>query len=716
MATRHTRAMLMAGAATLSLSAAAFASEFGTIFVFGDRLTDAGQYVDSRTVFSDQSADEIETDGRGRFTNLQSDGNTGHTWSTLVSRNFGLGDTHPNQPQSLPNSPPVETGTNYAAGFNNAEEVLASINGTPRISGIIYSNGSEERIVPGTDGVSVLKDADRRALLADSLVMVNGGLLDVRLLANVERDLDGSIDLELSGLEQDVREQRAVAHDAADDISRGATLLSDAGAGLVVVTNLMDSGKTPEVPGDFSIIEEALDEVEAEIEELRSDFPGVDFTALEAEMRAPFEAMLANPEIIGEVRSNATDLYNARLASNLDGKSNIVVIDQNALYQEILDNPQRFGLSADTNPGIDCFTDDVLYPCNATNAPLADQLFLNGLDITTTFHEMYADQITGVINAPVQVSGLPFTAIASGREVANAGRSQVTPERIARAGWAPFVSAGIGSSTWNELSGEGKHGSQRISGVGGVTYSFGNGIAVGAAAGYQNTSQAMSGTTIEIEGTSIYGSVFAGADVGHFFGNASVTVGSVDYDSVMRQTKIGNATFENTGQTDGSVFGASVEVGARALTSNMIAAGPIASLDHWSADIGAYNEDGWAATGVNYDTALNASSTRASIGVFLEGGDLEYEPMPALFRVKALYTRELNTDTLDVTARAQTMPNNTFTRKGRGAQPDSLNIGAQLSYDFGPAIASLNYDVRVGESDDHSGSIDISIPLGGSFD
>jgi outer membrane lipase/esterase len=326
---------------------------------------------------------------------------------------------------------------------------------------------------------------------------------------------------------------------------------------------------------------------------------------------------------------------------------------------------------------------------------------------------MYAAQVSGVINAPVQVSGLPFTAIASGREVANSGLSQVTPERIARKGWAPFVSAGIGSSTWNSLSGEGLHGSQRFSGVGGVTYSFGNGVAVGAAGGYQNTSRAMSGTTIEIEGTNVYGTVFAGADIGSVFGNASLTLGSVDYDRVVRQTKIGNATFENTGQTDGSVYGASFEIGARAISTDMLSAGPIASLDHWSADVGAYNEDGWAATGVDYDTDLNGSSTRASVGLFLEGGDLDYEAMPTVFRVKALYTRELDTDPLNVTARAQSSPDNSFTREGRSAQADSLTIGAQLLYNFGPAIASLNYDVRIGEADDHSGSIDISFPLGG---
>ena len=80
-----------------------------------------------------------------------------------------------------------------------------------------------------------------------------------------------------------------------------------------------------------------------------------------------------------------------------------------------------------------------------------------------------------------------------------------------------------------------------------------------------------------------------------------------------------------------------MEVGYRALRADLLSAGPIASIEHWSADVGSYNENGWAATAVDFDSDLDGSSTRASVGVFLEGGDLDYE-IPTVFRVKALYT------------------------------------------------------------------------------
>lgn len=713
MKTSPTRAILLAGAATLSLSVAAYASEFSRVIVFGDRLVDAGQYVDSDTVFSDNPDEEVTTDGRGRFTNRGADGNTGHTWATLVSRNLGHGDTNPNQPQTLPNSPPVTRGTNYAAGFNDSADILDSINGTSVINGIRYSNGSEVRTVFGTTAPGLLNDPDREGWAVNSIVLMTGGARDIRSLADLDFEFDGSVTLSRSGLAEDQDEIEAVADTAADRISTGAILLRDAGAGLVVVTNLIDVGAIPEAEGDAARVSVAIDAVRQQFAILRAQNPGVDFDALEAEALAPYQRILANPEVVAETRTAGTDRYNAELANSLDGQDNIILIDQNALFAEIQANPARFGLSEDLNARTDCLSDTVLQPCNQVDGGVSDHLFENGLDLTTTAHAMLAQQVSSVISAPVQVSGLPFTAIASGREVANAGLAQVSAERIERKGWAPFVSAGIGSSTWNDISGEGRHGSLRLTGVAGATYHLGNGFSVGAAASYQDISNSLSGTNIEIEGSSVYGTVFAGADIGNLFGTASVTVGSVDYDDVNRVTQIGAATIQNSGETDGDVFGASLEVGYRALKSESISAGPIASIDHWSADIGAYDEGGWAATAVNFDSDIDGDSTRASLGLFLEGGDLNDESIPAVFRVKALYTREFDSDPITVSARTQTSPNNRFSREGRGAQEDSLTIGAQLTYDFGPVIGSLNYNVRVGEADDHSGSIDFSVPLGG---
>lgn len=712
----HTRTALMAGVATLSLTSAVLASEFSNFLVFGDRQLDAGQFVDDLTVFPEDPDAKIETDGRGRFTNRDADGNTGHTWSTRVSRTLGHGDTHPSQPQTLDNSPPVKTGTNFAAGFFSSLDVLQSVSGFPVMSGIIYEKDGETRSVEGTSRAGLLTDPETRGWAANSIVLMNGGSRDIRNLANIDGEFGNVADLSNptndryngTRLVRDAETREAIARAAAGNIAQAATEMQDAGAALVVVSNLMDMGAVPEISGEQRL-------AEAGLEQLRETYGAdlsVPMTEDDARARDILNDILANPGVVAEYRTEGTNHFNEELAAGLDGRNGIVLIDQRALVADIMADPVRFGISGEENVGQDCLYDGPILPCNEVEGFAGDRFFLNGVDLTTTAHAMLADHAASIINAPVVFSGVPLTAIASSREIADAGIAQVQPERIKRRGWAPFVSGGLGSSTLDQETGEGKNGAMRISGVAGVTYSLGNGIALGAAAGYQDVSKSVSETVLDYDGAGLYGTVFAGADFGMIFGNASATVGQIDYDRLSRIVKIGDAVYDSGGESEASVVGASLEVGARTLVHGTLAAGPIASVEHWSASVDGVTEDGADFIAVSYDD-IDASSTRASLGLFLEAGDLDDPGMPAVFRVKALYTRELQTDGVDVTARAASSPSNAFTREGNAPDADSMAVGAQLTFDFGPFLGSVGYDAQIGESTEHAGRIDISVPLGG---
>ena len=341
---------------------------------------------------------------------------------------------------------------------------------------------------------------------------------------------------------------------------------------------------------------------------------------------------------------------------------------------EILNDPGRFGLSADVDQSTDCLSDNVLYPCNEVEGFVSERFFLDGLDLTTTGHALLADQVTSVINAPVLVSGVPLTAIATGREIGNAGLAQVTPELASRGGWAPFVSAGVGTSNFDDISGEGDQGAQRISGVAGVSVGVANGVSVGVAAGYQNYFDGDNDSAIDYDGSAFYGTAFAGADLGRVFGSASVTVGYTDYDDVTRVSRIGAATIENSGSTDATTYGGSLEVGVRALTNGSFAAGPIASLDYYSADVDGYREDAFDSDSAFERSLalefgdLDADSARGSFGLFVEAGDLDDLNFPIVFRAKALYTRDFNSDGNTISARAGSSPDNSFSREGRGGR------------------------------------------------
>lgn len=709
MANRHTRAVLMAGAATFSITAAAFASEFSNVLVFGDRFLDAGQFVSPSAVFADE--DEELGDRRQRFTNRVRGGGDGNTWGSLVSRNLGYGVTLPSQPSVLPGDQEVpRSGTNYAAGFRDARSIRNSISGISHTFTIEYQDADGRTVVvPGNSRLGLLVDPERSGWAADSIVIMNGGARDIQRLANVERDLSDETDPLFTTFVRNSLVRDAIVDSAAVNIAAGAIELREAGASLVVVSNVHDVGNIPEVGTEVASAVQAL----AELDEDIADDPNLadDFSVIRA--RQALVAIIANPDDVARFRSEGTDRFNSLLSQVLDGRDGIVVLDQNALVDEVIQNPGAFGLSTEFSQNTDCLDSGPLFPCsNEVDAFVEDALFVDGYNFTTTGHRILADHAASVINAPVQISGVPFTAIASGREITSAVEAQVVPERIGKRGWAPFVSANVGQSTWNEVSGEGRQGALRISGVGGAKYDFGNGIAVGAAASYQDISDSLSGTAIDYDGSAVYGALFAGADFGRVFGNASATYGQIDYDRIARQSRIGAATIENGGSSDANVFGASLEVGVRALNKRILSAGPIAALDHYSASVDGFSEDGASFTAVDFDD-VDARSTTASLGLFLEGGDINSATMPVVFRAKALYTRELNTGGDTVTARAASSPNNTFSREGRGAQADSLTVGAQLTYNFGSFTGSLGYDGRIGESDDHVGRVDISVPLGG---
>ena len=137
MLNRRTRAALMAGAATLSLSVASYASEFSRVIVFGDRQIDAGQ---SPAEFYYLINDERVSDGRRRWTDQDprgvadpSFGNYGNTWAMQTSAALGHGVGGPSQPSELQEGDTVGGSGNYAANGYGSADVLNSITGTATV-------------------------------------------------------------------------------------------------------------------------------------------------------------------------------------------------------------------------------------------------------------------------------------------------------------------------------------------------------------------------------------------------------------------------------------------------------------------------------------------------------------------------------------------------------------------------------------------------------
>ena len=317
--------------------------------------------------------------------------------------------------------------------------------------------------------------------------------------------------------------------------------------------------------------------------------------------------------------------------------------------------------------------------------------------------------MAGAINAPLLVSKVPFVALGAPRAAARAAEDQVTPERMARRGWAPFVAlSGTGGQIKGQ-QGEPDVDWKSIGGVGGVTYSLGN-VAFGAAGGWQRIEDAGG---LDVEGTALSGTAYAGLDAGRFFGTVSATYAQIDFDSVERTTPTGATSLRNDGETDATVYGLRAEAGWRAIVREDIEIGPLASVSHWSADVDGYEEGGDPLTAQVFDD-FDGQSTRVAGGLFLKAGDLWGAARPVAFRGHVAYSQELQGDDVSVTGALVSNPGGTFTRTSDNGDGAGVEVGAQVLYRWGSVVGSIGYDGRFGDQVEHAGRIDVSLPLGGS--
>ncbi len=747
MASRSLFRSLMTSVAFASLSTVALAEGWNGLVVFGGRNYDSGQFVSFESVFADED-DEIG-DGRQRATNRVSGGGRGTVVSQRVARSFGFGNPNPSQPQSFRDIPTPPEGYNYAATFHSTADILNSINGISSTSGINFRDQDGSTVsVPGVSRSGFLVDHERSGDAWGALVLIEGGTLDLRRTADVDFATDGTVDLRDSFISPVASLTNGIATNAAGNIVEGVRLLTDAGAGLVVLSNAYDVGNIPEVGGDnngLPFLRAMISTREAEAlaaatraesaetaaalavaagnanasdlldaaYQARREARAAALTVNEITLRNQVDAAIADPTLLGTIRTTATDTYNAELlrgVRQLDG--NIVLIDQRALFDAVIDDPARFGLSNEFDQANDCSFSQDLLPCNQVNNFSGDLLFSNGAELTEAGHQLAADQIVALVSAPAAFAGLPSVGISSGRSVSDAARDQLSREQTWIPGIAPFVA---GTTSVVKLDPSRRFPQQDASftsGVAGLKYVLPNGIAFGAAGGYQKVGSPGDKSAFEYDGDALVGTVFAGINSGPVFGNATATMGRVDYGDLTRVSRIGDARIRNTGNAEGMVQGVTAEAGLRLLQYDVLRAGPIANFSHWRSDIDGYSENGWEATAVRTDD-LEITSTRAGLGMFLEASNMA-EGQGASFRAKVLYGYEFSDDT-QTTSVTPIGPSSvgSFSTQSRGTDDAPLELGAELVFGFGGIFTTLGYDGLFGDFNDHRFRVGASVPLGG---
>jgi outer membrane lipase/esterase len=269
-------------------------------------------------------------------------------------------------------------------------------------------------------------------------------------------------------------------------------------------------------------------------------------------------------------------LYSQTLWSSLSASGvNFIPADFNAMRVAIAANKEMFGFKsvnpndpACTNPGVDS---SWALLCSSNPAapshlvePNADQnrLFADNEHLTSAGQKILADYEYSLIVAPSEISFLAEIPVKTRAAVVDSIFNQIAiSQRQRRSGtFNVWVTGDVASLAMDS----GARGFANDPGIpaaitGGIDYSVGNGLLIGAAVSYGHTTQ-----SFDIGGNfkqrDIAGSLYGAYDVGPYWGRIIGSYGGLDY-NVNRVIPIGITVQSNTGRTKGSNTSLAAEFG-----------------------------------------------------------------------------------------------------------------------------------------------------------
>lgn len=412
--------------------------------------------------------------------------------------------------------------------------------------------------------------------------------------------------------------------------------------------------------------------------------------------------------------SGMARIHNQALNEGLGGLGpGIVAIDVAGLFDEVIDNPQRYGILNATgtacrhpsNPSARV-TSALCLPADTPNWPQfvfpegADRthIFADTLHPTGVAHEMVANTVLATLAAPVQVS----LAGEAGIEMAAAHRGDVAAERTADAGserptgsWRAFARGSIGRNKHKPPTG------LRLGDVEanlrtvtiGVSQRIADDIHWGVAGTFGSHDNGAAGA--DLDGSAVIGSVFGvwrhdGLYLGGSLGGGTVSVEIERSIRLRSETDIAPRT--ERGDTRARQFGAGIDAGY-VMRSDRFSHGPFAGLAWVDQKVDAYREDGMSATAMNF-SAFDRDSVAGSVGYRLSAAVGPDRRFRARARVSA--EREFRDGPIAVTAGSNTL-NGRFALDGYAPARDrfgvELGLGGRLD---GGVAGDVGYAGRFG--------------------
>ncbi|MBJ2253536.1 autotransporter domain-containing protein [Pseudomonas sp. MF6784] len=524
-------------------------------------------------------------------------------------------------------------GNNWAVGGYRTDNILDSI-----------TSVSDTAIPPGNAGAGTVLRSRQGYLPA------NGGRADPNALYF------------LSGGGNDFLQQRVLspgqAVAAGGRLADSAQALQQAGARYIMVWMLPDLGLTPAING--------------------------------------------TPQQAGT--SALSTIFNQALVQRLSQiDAQIIPLNIPLLLQETFADPGRFGLATGQNLTGTCFTGNSCtanptYGIGGTQPDPTKLIYNDSVHPTVAGQRLIADYAYSLLAAPWELSLLPEMAQGTLRAHQDELRNQWQADNgnwQAVGQWRAIV-AGGGQRL--DFDGQGSSASGDGSGynlnVGG-SYRLDDSWRVGVAAGLYRQTLEAGASDSDYKLNSYMGSAFAQYQHNHWWADAALTGGRLDFDSLKRKFALGVSEGSEKGDTDGWLWALSGRVGYDiAGVGSDWHLSPFISADYARIEVDGYSEKGSRSTALTF---VDQQRDSKRLGVGLQGS-YRVTPQTQVFGEVA-HEHEFENDTQKVNISLNSVQGIGFELDGYTPRSNSDRLSLGVSHKLTQELAlRAAYNVRKDDS------------------
>ncbi|QIA05661.1 esterase EstP [Pseudomonas fluorescens] len=393
--------------------------------------------------------------------------------------------------------------------------------------------------------------------------------------------------------------------------------------------------------------------------------------------------------------------FNTELVSQLQSvNANVIPLNVPVLLKEAFANPAQFGLATDQNLVGTCFsgnscTENARYGINSATPDPSKLIYNDAVHPTEAGQRLIADYAYSLLAAPWEATLLPQMAQGTLRSHQDELRNQWLADWKnwqAVGQWRAIVAGGGQHQDFDsQRSGASADGNGYNLNIGG-SYRLNDAWRVGVAAGFYNQKLEAGDNDSDYKLNTYLGTAFAQYQQNRWWGDAAVTAGHLDYDSLKRKFQLGVNERGEKGDTDGYVLAFSGRVGYDIApeASSPWHLSPFVSADFAKVEVDGYSENGADSTALTFDDQSRISR-RLGLGI---QGKYQITSQTQVFGELA-HEREYNDDTQHVTMNLNSLPNNRYTLAGYAPQTNLNRLNLGVSHNLTKDLAlRASYDIR----------------------